>query len=122
MLPGRFTQGTAFRGFAAIEFAEKNEAERPPFGYSQLYMEPTLNEKINDLRLSIQNIDGLSAARREQMLQSLSEVESAVPAADDSHLPPLQQLEDSMLELEAKHPDATQLLKSVADALGRMGL
>lgn len=85
-------------------------------------MEPTLTQKIEDLRQSIQQMEGLSAARREQMLRSLQDMELAVPAADDSHLPPLQQLEDSMLELEARHPDVTQLLKSIADALARMGL
>lgn len=85
-------------------------------------MEPTFSEKLTHLRSYIQQIEGLPEAQRDQLFQSLEELESAVPAQDDSHLPPLQQLEESMLGLEAKHPDATQLLKSIADALGRMGL
>ncbi|MDB6071044.1 MAG: hypothetical protein JWL81_2215 [Verrucomicrobiales bacterium] len=85
-------------------------------------MESNLTEKINDLRLAIQQLDGVSDARREQLVDSLDELERKAAAEGESHLPPLQQLEESMLELEAKHPDATQLLKSVADALGRIGL
>lgn len=85
-------------------------------------MEPTLSEKITNLRRAIEQIPELPEARREQILRSIYELEEAVPAGDDSHLPPLEQLEESMLELEARHPDATQLLKSLADALGRMGL
>ena len=85
-------------------------------------MESTLLEKLDHLRDSIQQLDGLPDGQKDQLLKTLDELEQAVPAHDDSHLPPLQQLEESMLSLEAKHPDATQLLKGVAEALGRMGL
>jgi hypothetical protein len=85
-------------------------------------MEPDLTDKINALRQAIQQIEGLPGEQRLRLAQSLEELEQSAAAQDESHLPPLQQLEDAMLELEAKHPDATQLLKSVADALGRIGL
>lgn len=85
-------------------------------------MDSTLADKINDLRNAIGQIQGLPDDQRERLRQSLEDLEQSAAAQDDSHLPPLQQLEDSMLELEAKHPDATQLLKRVADALGRIGL
>lgn len=85
-------------------------------------MEPTLAEKINDLRTAIQQIEGLPEAQRNELIQSIDDLERTAADEDESHLPPLQQLENSMLELEARHPDATQLLKSVADALGRIGL
>ncbi len=67
-------------------------------------------------------IEGLPADQREQIFTSLNDLEQAIPAGDDSHLPLLGQLEETMLEVEAKHPDTSQLLKSFCDALGRMGL
>ena len=85
-------------------------------------MDPTLAEKINDLRTAIQQMENLPDAQRNQLSVSLDDLERTAAAGDESHLPPLEQLENSMLELEARHPDATQLLKSVADALGRIGL
>ena len=85
-------------------------------------MEPTLARTINELRVAIQQVEGLPEAQRNQLLQSVDDLERTAAEEDESHLPPLQQLEHSMLELEARHPDATQLLKSVADALGRIGL
>lgn len=85
-------------------------------------MESNLTEKINELRVAIQQLDGVSEERRAELVGSLDALEHSAGAEGESHLPPLQQLEDSMLELEARHPDATQLLKSVADALGRIGL
>ncbi len=85
-------------------------------------MDSTLSEKLGNLRASIEQLEGLPGGQKDQLLQTLDDLEQAVPAQDDSHLPPLLLLEESMLSLEAKHPDATQLLKGVAEALGRMGL
>lgn len=85
-------------------------------------MESNLTEKIDALRTAILQLDGVTQDRRQQLVDSLNELEQKAAAEGESHLPPLQQLEESMLELEARHPDATQLLKSVADALGRIGL
>ena len=85
-------------------------------------MEPTLTEKISDLRTAIEKIEGLPEDQRAQIFTSLNDLEPAIPAGDDSHLPLLGQLEQTMLEVEAKHPDTTQLLKSFCEALGRMGL
>jgi hypothetical protein len=85
-------------------------------------MESNLAEKFKELRAALQLIEGLPDVQRNQLVQSVDDLERTAAAEDESHLPPLQQLEDSMLELEARHPDATQLLKSVADALGRIGL
>jgi hypothetical protein len=85
-------------------------------------MELTLSDKINQLRHAISEIDGLSEEKRIQLLQSIDELDLGAPAGDDSHLPLLGQLEDSLIEVEARHPDAAQLLRNLGDALGRMGL
>jgi DNA repair exonuclease SbcCD ATPase subunit len=85
-------------------------------------MESDLNAKIEALRATIQQLDGVPDAQRQHLAESLDELERAAAAEGESHLAPLEQLEESMLELEARHPDATQLLKSIADALGRIGL
>lgn len=85
-------------------------------------MEPTLPEKISQLRQAISEIDGLPEEKRAQLLQSLDDLDPSAPTADDGHLPLMGQLEESLIEVEAKHPDAAQLLRSLSDALGRMGL
>jgi hypothetical protein len=85
-------------------------------------MDSTLSEKLANLRTTIEQLEGLPEGQKDQLLQNLNDLEQTVPSQDDNHLPPLLQLEESMLSLEAKHPDATQLLKGVAEALGRMGL
>jgi Domain of unknown function (DUF4404) len=85
-------------------------------------MESKLNEKLTSLRHSIEEIAGLPEAQRGHLLASLTELETALAAQDESHPGPLGRLEDSLLELEAKHPDVSQLLKNAAEALGRMGL
>jgi len=85
-------------------------------------MDSILSEKLANLRTTIEQLEGLPEGQKDQLLQNLNDLEQTVPSQDDSHLPPLLQLEESMLSLEAKHPDATQLLKGVAEALGRMGL
>lgn len=87
-----------------------------------LFMESELNAKIDALRATIQQLEGVPEAQRVHLTQSLNELERTAVAEGESHLAPLEQLEESMLELEARHPDATQLLKSIADALGRIGL
>jgi acetyl-CoA carboxylase alpha subunit len=107
------------RQFSAGKSGHRSALSGKLTGY---FMEPTLADKINDLRNAIEQIEGLPEEQRQNLKQSLEELEQSAASQDNSHLPPLQQLEDSMLELEAKHPDATQLLKSVADALGRIGL
>ena len=85
-------------------------------------MEISLSDKISQLRHAIADIDGLSEEKRVQLLQSIDELDIAAPAGDDSHLPFLGQLEESLFEVEARHPDAAQLLRNIGDALGRMGL
>lgn len=85
-------------------------------------MEISLAEKISQLRHAISGIDGLSEEKRVQLLQSIDEIDPGAPSGDVSHLPLLEQLEDSLLEVEARHPDAAQLLRGLGDALGRMGL
>ena len=85
-------------------------------------MEPTISDKIIRLREAIEGINGLPDSQREKLLQSLSDLETAVPAGDDSHLPLLGQLEESLIGAEVKHPEAAQMLRGLGDALGRMGL
>ena len=85
-------------------------------------MEPTLSDKISQLRQTISEIVGLPEGKRDQLLQSLDDLDIAAPAGDNNHLPLIGQLEESLIEVEAKHPDAAQLLRGVSDALGRMGL
>ncbi len=85
-------------------------------------MEPTLSEKIDSLREAIQGIDGLPEEQRGKLLQTLGELETALPEGDDSHLPLVGQWEESLIEAEAKHPDAARVLRGLGDALGRMGL
>ena len=85
-------------------------------------MDSTLTEKINQLRLAIAEIDGLPTTQRDQILKSLDEIDTAAPAGEQDHFPLIGQLEESLIEVEAKHPDAAQLLRGLSDALGRMGL
>ena len=85
-------------------------------------MEPTLTDKISQLRHAISEMDGLPEGKREQLLQSLDDLDPAAPTADDGHLPLMGQLEESLIEVEARHPDAAQLIRSLSNALGRMGL
>lgn len=84
-------------------------------------MDPLLAEKITQLRVAIEETGGLPLAQREQLLQSLADLEELVAAGGE--LPPLlERWEESVLELEAKHPGAAQLLQGLADVLGRIGL
>ncbi len=85
-------------------------------------MDPNFPETINRLRDYIQSLDGLPSDSREQLLDTLAEVERTGPESGDGHAAPLGRLKESMLELEARHPDATMMVKSLADILGRMGL
>ena len=91
-------------------------------GLAFLNMDSTLTEKINQLRLAIAEIDGLPTTQRDQILKSLDEIDTAAPAGEQDHFPLIGQLEESLIEVEAKHPDAAQLLRGLSDALGRMGL
>ncbi len=85
-------------------------------------METTLSDKISQLRTAIQQVEGLPGASREQLLHSLDDLERNVPAEEEAHLPLMEQVEESLLELEAKHPDTARLLASMGNTLGRMGL
>ena len=85
-------------------------------------MASALTDHINHLRPALQQPEGLQPAQRDQLLQSLADLDQSLAAGDDSHLPLRQQLEESMLELEAKYPSATQLLQGLAEVLGRVGL
>ena len=85
-------------------------------------MEPTLSDKISQLRHAISEIDGLPEGKRDQLLQSLEGLDISASAGQDSHLPVIGQLEEFLIDVEAKHPDAAQLLRGLSDALGRMGL
>ncbi len=85
-------------------------------------MEQSLSEKISHLRSYIEETDGLTPENRARLLESLGDLERAVPEADTDHRPPLQKLEDSMLELEAEHPRAHQLFEGICNILGRMGI
>lgn len=85
-------------------------------------MEPSITDKISQLRQAISELDGLPEEKRTQLLQSLDDLDPTAPTADDAHLPIMGQLEESLIEVEARHPDAAQLLRGLSDALGRMGL
>jgi hypothetical protein len=85
-------------------------------------MENSLSEKISHLRSYIEETEGLTPENRTKLLETIADLESAVPEDGPDHRPPLQKLEDSMLELEAEHPRATQLLEGICNILGRMGI
>ena len=85
-------------------------------------MEPSLSEKITHLRQYIEETEGLPADSRQRLLESLADLERAIPQSDTDHRPPLQKLEDSMLGLEAEHPRAHQLFEGICNILGRMGI
>lgn len=85
-------------------------------------MENSLSEKISQLRAYIEESEGLTPESRQRLLDSLCELENAAPESDPDHRAPLERLEHSMLELEAEHPRATQLLEGICHILGRMGI
>ena len=85
-------------------------------------MDTTLSEKINHLRQKISEIDALPPSQRDQLLESLNELEAAAPEDAHEQLPLIKQFEESLIEAEAKHPDAAQMLRGLGDSLGRMGL
>ncbi len=85
-------------------------------------MDPTLAEKIMHLRVAIEQAEGLPPEQRGELQHALEELAQSLAGEEAGQLAPLQQLEKSLLELEAKHPDAAQLLQGLAEVLGRIGL
>jgi hypothetical protein len=85
----------------------------------------TLRRQLQELHDELQQVKSLDATERELLLNLAVDVQEALRRDDDQaeHLSSLSsRLKEALAQLEASHPRATMLMRSVIDQLSFMGI
>ena len=85
--------------------------------------EEQLRQSLTELRAELDRLEAEETEVRERLDRLIASVETHVDAQSNSahHDSLLQDLRESILDLEASHPRATTILNRVAAALGNIG-
>ncbi len=90
---------------------------------SEIMSDEQLRQSLTELRTELSRLEAEEAKVRERLDALIASVETHVDApADIAHHDSLvQDLSESVLELEVSHPRATTILNQIAAALGNIG-
>jgi len=82
-----------------------------------------LRKSLTELRAELDRLEAEEAKVRMRLDALIASVETHVDTPDDSahHESLIQDLRESVLELEVSHPRATTILNQIAAALGNIG-
>ena len=82
-----------------------------------------LRQSLTELRTELSRLEAEEAKVRERLDALIASVETHVDAPGDiaHHDSLVQDLSESVLELEVSHPRATTILNQIAAALGNIG-